>query len=80
MNRHVFLMALKSAVEPTSHLLMECGAILATDTEDSHVHRLIGQALDRWGITKEELLVRNRLAVNRLNDYLEREPALQANK
>ena len=80
MNRHVFLMALNSAIEPTSHLLLECGAILSTDTTESHVHRLIGKGLDRWGISKEELLVRNRLAVEKINDYLEEESTLQASR
>ena len=80
MNRNVFLLALKTATEPTSHLLLECGAILATDTADSHVHRLIGKALDRWGISKEELLVRNRLAVEKINDYLEQESTLQVSR
>ena len=72
-----FLIMLGSSAEPTSHLLFECGTILDSAETDSHITRLIGIALDRWGISKEELKVRNRLNVVALNDFLECEPTLQ---
>ena len=77
MNRHVFLLAVRCSPEPTAHLLMECEAMLL-DNPDGHVARLIGEALDRWRISKEEMRVRNRLTVDDLNKFLDSEPMLQA--
>lgn len=73
----IFLSALRSAPEPTSHLLLECETILDNTDKDCHVCRLIGLALDRWNISKDELRTRNRLNVIQLNNYLEREPTLR---
>jgi len=53
------IQALLKATEPTCFALLECQRLL--QTRDRKTHRLIGQALDRWGISKEELAVRNRL-------------------
>ena len=74
----LFLMMLRQSHEPTSHLLLECETILCSTDSDTQVCRLIGYALDRWGITKEEMQIRNRLSVEKLNGVLENEPTLRA--
>ena len=77
MNDDFFLSTLRDAHEPTSHLLFECEAMLSNTDSDSRVNRLIGLALDRWGISKEEMQIRNRLAAAHLNEMLESMPLLQ---
>ena len=51
--------------------------MLSNTDADSRVNRLIGLALDRWGISKEEMQIRNRLAAAHLNEMLESMPLLQ---
>jgi len=53
------IQALLKATEPTCLVLLECQRLL--QSRDRKTHRLIGQALDRWGISKDELAIRNRL-------------------
>ena len=77
MNDDFFLATLRDAHEPTSHLLFECEAMLNNSEPDSKVSRLIGLALDRWRISKEEMQIRNRLGVAQLNEILEAMPLLQ---
>jgi hypothetical protein len=48
------------STEPSCHVLLECQRALEA-SKDIKLHRLIGQALDRWGISKDELRIRNRL-------------------
>lgn len=76
MQRQILIMALRSAPEPTCHLLSECESILRNDELDSPLAKLIGRALDRWGISKEELSTRNRLCIEDTNKYLVAEEAL----
>ena len=76
MQRQILIMALRSAPEPTCHLLSECESILRNDELDSPLSKLIGRALDRWGISKEELSTRNRLCSADTNQYLVAEEAL----
>ena len=76
MQRQILIMALRSAPEPTCHLLSECESILRNDELDSPLSKLIGRALDRWGISKEELSTRNRLCIAGTNQYLVAEEAL----
>jgi len=54
---------LRRTNEPTAYLLAECLLMLreAQHTQDHYMAASIGRALDRWGITKEELAVRARL-------------------
>jgi hypothetical protein len=70
MKRQVLIMALRAAPEPTSHLLSECETILRNDESDSPLVGLIGRALDRWGISKEELSTRNRLCIDDTSRFL----------
>ena len=51
----------KQVDEPSAYLLAECLSRLQQTNIDSAQHRLIGKALDRWNISKEELAVRARL-------------------
>lgn len=76
MQRQILIMALRSSPEPTCHLLSECESILRNDEPDSLLCKLIGRALDRWGITKEELETRNRLCIADTNKFLLAEEAL----
>ena len=76
MQRQILIMALRCAPEPTCHLLSECESILRNDEPDSPLCKLIGRALDRWGISKEELSTRNRLCIADTNDFLAAEEAL----
>lgn len=70
MKRQILIMALRAAPEPTSHLLSECETILRNDESDSPLVGLIGRALDRWGISKEELSTRNRLCIDDTSRFL----------
>jgi hypothetical protein len=56
-----FESALNECAEPSCALLLECQEILQSEESSVDLRRLIGRALDRWGISKEELAVRNRL-------------------
>ena len=78
MQRQILVMALRSAPEPTCHLLSECESILRNDEPDSPLVGLIGRALDRWGISKEELSTRNRLCIDDTNRFLMAEQALMS--
>lgn len=51
----------KQVDEPSAYLLAECLSRLQQTNIDNAQHRLIGKALDRWNISKEELAVRARL-------------------
>lgn len=52
---------LNECAEPSCALLLECQEILQSEEASAELRRSIGRALDRWGISKEELAVRNRL-------------------
>ena len=52
---------LNECAEPSCALLLECQEILQSEEASVELRRSIGRALDRWGISKEELAVRNRL-------------------
>lgn len=78
MQRQILIMALRSAPEPTCHLLSECESILRNDEPESPLAKLIGRALDRWGISKEELSTRNRLCIDDTNRFLIAEQALMS--
>ena len=52
---------LNECTEPSCALLLECQEILQSKESSVDLRRSIGRALDRWGISKEELAVRNRL-------------------
>lgn len=52
---------LNECTEPSCALLLECQEILQSEEASVELRRSIGRALDRWGISKEELAVRNRL-------------------
>lgn len=54
---------LHRTTEPTAYLLAECLLMLreAQHTQDQYMAASIGRALDRWGISKEELAIRARL-------------------
>ena len=58
--RKILEMALHAVSEPTHHLLTQCDQVLK-DEEQADLHRMVGRALDRWNISKEELEVRTRL-------------------
>ena len=53
------IQAMLKATEPSCLVLIECQKLL--EGGDRKMHRLVGQALDRWGISKDELAIRNRL-------------------
>ncbi|MAP42187.1 MAG: hypothetical protein CL981_00410 [Euryarchaeota archaeon] len=78
MQRQILIMALRAAPEPTCHLLSECESILRNDETDSPLAALVGRALDRWGISKEELATRNRLCIDDTNRFLMAEQALMS--
>ena len=59
-NRKILETALHAVSEPTHHLLSQCSQVLQ-DKEQADLHRIVGRALDRWNISKEELEVRTRL-------------------
>ena len=78
MQRQILIMALRSAPEPACHLLSEGEAARRNDEPDSPLVKLIGRALDRWGISKEELSTRNRLCIDDTNRFLIAEQALMS--